>query len=156
LGALPRWHIPADGGRRRAGGTAAEPLSAPRDAHIFCTPDQVAHEAAAALGLISRAYRALGIEQARYRLSLADPSSHHAGSREAWDLAAAILAEVLARSGIDFEAEPGEAAFYGPKIDVQVADSAQRETTLSTVQVEFYQPERRGRYVAESIITSPP
>ena len=51
---------------------------------------------------------------------------------------------MLARSGIDFEAEPGEAAFYGPKIDVQVADSAERETTLSTVQVDFYQPERFG------------
>jgi threonyl-tRNA synthetase len=114
------------------------------DAHIFCTPDQVADEAAAALGLIRRAYRALGIEPVRYRLSLADPSGPHVGSREAWDLAAAILAEVLARSGIDFEAEPGEAAFYGPKIDVQVADSAERETTLSTVQVDFYQPERFG------------
>jgi threonyl-tRNA synthetase len=114
------------------------------DAHIFCTPDQVADEAAAALGLIKQAYRALGIEPVRYRLSLADPSGRHVGSREAWDLAAAILADVLARSGIDFEAEPGEAAFYGPKIDVQVADSAERETTLSTVQVDFYQPERFG------------
>jgi threonyl-tRNA synthetase len=114
------------------------------DAHIFCTPDQVADEAAAALGLIRQAYRALGIEPMRYRLSLADPSGQHVGSREAWDLAAAILADVLARSGIDFEAEPGEAAFYGPKIDVQVADSAERETTLSTVQVDFYQPERFG------------
>jgi threonyl-tRNA synthetase len=114
------------------------------DAHIFCTPDQVADEAAAALGLIRRAYRALGIEPVRYRLSLADPSGPHVDSREAWDLAAAILADVLARLGIDFEAEPGEAAFYGPKIDVQVADSAERETTLSTVQVDFYQPERFG------------
>jgi threonyl-tRNA synthetase len=114
------------------------------DAHIFCTQDQVADEAVAALGLIRQAYRALGIEPVRYRLSLAGPSGQHVGSPEAWDQAAAILADVLARSGIDFEAEPGKAAFYGPKIDVQVADSAERETTLSTVQVDFYQPERFG------------
>jgi threonyl-tRNA synthetase len=114
------------------------------DAHIFCTLDQVADEVAAALGLIRQAYRALGIEPVRYRLSLADRSGHQVGSRETWDLAAAILTDVLARSGIDFDAEPGEAAFYGPKIDVQVADSAERETTLSTVQVDFYQPERFG------------
>jgi threonyl-tRNA synthetase len=114
------------------------------DAHIFCAPDQVAAEAAAALGLIRQAYRALGIEPVRYRLSLAGSSGKYAGERELWDRAAAILADVLASSGIDFDAEPGEAAFYGPKIDVQVADSAERETSLSTIQVDFYQPERFG------------
>jgi threonyl-tRNA synthetase len=118
------------------------------DAHIFCTPDQVAAEAAAALDLIRQAYRALGIEPVRYRLSLAGSSGKnsgkYAGERELWDRAAAILADVLASAGIDFDAEPGEAAFYGPKIDVQVADSAERETSLSTIQVDFYQPERFG------------
>jgi threonyl-tRNA synthetase len=64
------------------------------------------------------------------------------------DQVAAILTDVLVGSGIDFDAEQGEAAFYGPKIDVQVADSAERETTLSTIQVDFYQPERFGlRYI---------
>jgi threonyl-tRNA synthetase len=118
------------------------------DAHIFCTPDQVAAEAATALDLIRQAYRALGIEPVRYRLSLAGSSGKnsgkYAGERELWDRAAAILADVLASAGIDFDAEPGEAAFYGPKIDVQVADSAERETSLSTIQVDFYQPERFG------------
>jgi threonyl-tRNA synthetase len=118
------------------------------DAHIFCTPDQVAAEAAAALALIRQAYRALGIEPVRYRLSVAGSSGKnsgkYAGERELWDRAAAILADVLASAGIDFDAEPGEAAFYGPKIDVQVADSAERETSLSTIQVDFYQPERFG------------
>jgi threonyl-tRNA synthetase len=114
------------------------------DAHIFCAPDQVAAEAAAALGLIRQAYRALGIEPVRYRLSLAGRSRKHVGSSQTWDRAAAILTDALVNSGIDFDAEQGEAAFYGPKIDVQVAGSAERETTLSTVQVDFYQPERFG------------
>jgi threonyl-tRNA synthetase len=114
------------------------------DAHIFCTLDQVAAEAAAALGLIRQAYQALGIEPARYRLSLAGSSGKYVGSREMWDQAAGILTDVLVSSGIGFETEEGEAAFYGPKIDVQVADSAEREASLSTVQVDFYQPERFG------------
>ena len=59
-----------------------------------------------------------------------------------WQRAAEALAAVLEESGVEYEAAPGEAAFYGPKIDVQVADGAGREATLSTVQVDFYQPER--------------
>ncbi len=114
------------------------------DAHIFCTPDQVAAEAAAALAMIRQAYRDLGIEAARYRLSLASPAAKYVGSQEMWDQAIAVLKDVLVGSGLPFEAEEGEAAFYGPKIDVQVADSAERETSLSTVQVDFYQPERFG------------
>jgi len=112
------------------------------DAHIFCTPDQAAAEAAAALAMIRQAHRALGIEQCRFRLSLASPDAKYAGSREIWDQATAILREVLANSGVDYDAEQGEAAFYGPKIDVQVADSAEREASIATIQVDFYQPER--------------
>ncbi len=118
------------------------------DAHIFCTLDQVAGEAAAALGLIRQAYRALGIEPARYRLSLAGGTGKYVGSRDMWDRAAAILTDVLRDAGVRFEAAEGEAAFYGPKIDVQVADSAERETSLSTVQVDFYQPERFALHYA--------
>ena len=114
------------------------------DAHIFCTPDQVAAEAAAALGLIEAAYRALGIEPARYRLSLPGQDAKYVGGRDMWDRAAGFLEQVLVRAGLPYEAEEGEAAFYGPKIDVQVADSAEREATLSTVQVDFYLPERFG------------
>jgi threonyl-tRNA synthetase len=114
------------------------------DAHIFCTEDQVRDEAATALGMIRKAYRSLGIEPARYRLSLAGPSAKYVGSQQLWDRAAAVLRDVLYRAGVAFEEEAGEAAFYGPKIDVQVADSAEREASLSTVQVDFYQPERFG------------
>ena len=91
------------------------------DAHIFCAPDQVAAEAAAALGLIKRAYRALGIEPARYRLSLPSQDGKYVGGRDMWDRAAGLLEQVLRGAGVPYEAEEGEAAFYGPKIDVQIA-----------------------------------
>ncbi len=114
------------------------------DAHIFCTPEQVAAEAAATLAMIRQAHLALGIEPSRYRLSLASPVAKYVGSPDMWRRATAILQDVLANVGIDYEAEEGEAAFYGPKIDVQVADSAEREASIATIQVDFYQPDRFG------------
>jgi len=116
------------------------------DAHIFCTLDQVADEARAALDLIRRAYRDLDIGPVRYRLSLAGPDGKYVAGDGMWQRAAALLTDVLDGSGVDYEAVAGEAAFYGPKIDVQVTDSAGREATLSTVQVDFYQPEQFGLY----------
>jgi threonyl-tRNA synthetase len=114
------------------------------DAHIFCTLDQVADEASAALDLIRRAYRDLDIGPARYRLSLAGPDGKYVADPGMWQRAAGLLTDVLDRSGVEYEAVAGEAAFYGPKIDVQITDSAGREATLSTVQVDFYQPEQFG------------
>ena len=112
------------------------------DAHVFCRLDQVADEARAALGLISEAHRALGVEGARYRLSLPGPGGKYIDDPELWQRATALLREILAASGLAYEEAQGEAAFYGPKIDVQVLDGAGREFTLSTVQVDFHQPER--------------
>lgn len=112
------------------------------DAHIFCTLDQVADEVAAALALICSAYRAMGITAARYRLSLPGASGKYVAAPDMWSRASKLLSEVLDGAGLSYEAVEGEAAFYGPKIDVQVADHAGRESTLSTVQVDFYQPER--------------
>ncbi|MFD0025543.1 threonine--tRNA ligase [Streptomyces sp. NPDC058382] len=112
------------------------------DAHIFCTLDQVAEEVRAALGMIRRAYEALGIRPARYRLSLPGAGGKYVAAPEMWQRSTALLTEVLDASGLPYEAADGEAAFYGPKIDVQVADPAGRESTLSTVQVDFHQPER--------------
>jgi threonyl-tRNA synthetase len=112
------------------------------DAHIFCTLEQVAEEARAALELIRRAYEALGITAARYRLSLPGPGGKYVAAPEKWERSTALLTGVLDGSGLPYEAAEGEAAFYGPKIDVQVADAAGRESTLSTVQVDFHQPER--------------
>jgi threonyl-tRNA synthetase len=110
------------------------------DAHVFCTLDQVEAEAAAALALIRRAYDALGISPARYRLSLPGPGGKYVPGN--WDGAVEILRSVL--DGLPYDEAEGEAAFYGPKIDVQIADGAGRESTLSTVQVDFHQPAQFG------------
>ncbi|MFJ3656938.1 threonine--tRNA ligase [Streptomyces nigra] len=112
------------------------------DAHIFCTLDQVAEEARAALEMVRRAYEALGITPTRYRLSLPGPGGKYVAAPEKWQRSTALLIHVLESSGLPYEAAEGEAAFYGPKIDVQVTDGAGRESTLSTVQVDFHQPEQ--------------
>ncbi|MFE7954085.1 threonine--tRNA ligase [Streptomyces sp. NPDC057413] len=112
------------------------------DAHIFCTLDQAVAEARAALELIARAHADLGIRAARYRLSLPGEGGKYVADPGLWRRATAMLRRVLAEAGIAYEEAPGEAAFYGPKIDVQVADGAGRESTLSTVQIDLHQPER--------------
>ncbi|MCM1948427.1 threonine--tRNA ligase [Streptomyces sp. G2] len=118
------------------------------DAHVFCALEQVAEEARAALGMIRSAYEALGIVPGRYRLSLPGPGGKYVDAPDLWRRSTALLTEALDASGLPYEAEEGEAAFYGPKIDVQVTDAAGRESTLSTVQVDFHQPERFDlRYV---------
>ncbi|MGW4243053.1 threonine--tRNA ligase [Nocardia sp. NPDC004722] len=112
------------------------------DAHIFCTLDQVAEEAAAALDLIADAYLAMGISASRYRLSLPGPGGKYVAAPEKWERSIKLLIEVLDASGLPYESAAGEAAFYGPKIDIQVTDHAGREATLSTVQIDFHQPEQ--------------
>lgn len=109
---------------------------------------QVADEAAAALALIRQAYAALGISPAYYRLSLPGAGGKYVGSAADWERSVAVLTDVLRQAGVEFVAREGEAAFYGPKVDVQFVDSGGREATLSTVQVDFHQPERFDlRYV---------
>lgn len=112
------------------------------DAHHFCAPHQVVDEVVGVLELIDQAYDLLGIQANHVRLSLRDGSSKFAGDDESWEQAEAWLREALARHGVDFVAVSGEAAFYGPKIDIQVLDVGGREFTLSTVQVDMYQPDR--------------
>ncbi|MCD7440407.1 threonine--tRNA ligase [Streptomyces lincolnensis] len=115
------------------------------DAHIFCTLEQAVEEARAALDLIRRAYDDLGIRAARYRLSLPGEGGKYVADPELWRRATALLEDVLrgdVLQGVPYEAVEGEAAFYGPKIDVQITDPAGRESTLSTVQIDFHQPER--------------
>ncbi|RIQ32482.1 threonine--tRNA ligase [Jiangella rhizosphaerae] len=114
------------------------------DAHVFCSADDAAAEAAAALALIGDAHAAMGIAPARLRLSLPGPGGKYAGAPSAWERSTALLVEALSESRLEYEAEEGEAAFYGPKIDVQIVDAAGRESTLSTVQIDFHQPERFG------------
>ncbi len=121
------------------------------DAHIFCRLDQVAEEAGNALGLINQAYRDMEISPSRYVLALpsedadfGSPSSKYVGDAASWDRAAGLLREVLDNAGLNYQEAPGDAAFYGPKIDIQMEDSAGREFSLSTVQIDFHQPDRFG------------
>jgi threonyl-tRNA synthetase len=121
------------------------------DAHIFCRLDQVAGEAESALRLINQAYADMGISASRYVLALPSedaefnsPASKYVGDAGSWAQAVELLREVLKNAGIDYEDAPGDAAFYGPKIDIQLEDSAGREFSLSTVQIDFHQPERFG------------
>ncbi len=114
------------------------------DCHVYCTPEQLEDEIARGLEAIERCYRLLGIEIAYYRLSLGGGPASGLGSAEIWQRAEAALAAALRRLDLPYVEAPGEAAFYGPKIDVQVRDSAGREESLSTVQCDFVQPERFG------------
>ncbi len=114
------------------------------DAHSFARPDQVRDEIVLALESIRRCYGLLGIEVTRYRLSLRGPGDGYLGSAAQWQDAERQLRAALEELGLAYEPARGEAAFYGPKIDVQVTDPAGREESLSTVQADFSQPERFG------------
>jgi threonyl-tRNA synthetase len=123
------------------------------DAHVFCRPDQVADEVHVALAAVLEVLDTLGIEVSYLRLSGRDDSGRWLGAPEQWVAAEEALRAVLARlaGGLDWRAEAGEAAFYGPKIDVQVLDARGHEETLATVQLDFNQPERFDlTYVAAS------
>ncbi|WP_020575590.1 threonine--tRNA ligase [Actinopolymorpha alba] len=115
------------------------------DAHIFCPLDQAADEVVGVLRMIDEAYDVLGISAAYHSLSLRGPAEagkSYAGSEEMWQQAEVVLRQALERHGVAYREQPGEAAFYGPKIDIQVYDAQGREFTLSTVQVDLFQPER--------------
>jgi threonyl-tRNA synthetase len=90
--------------------------------------------------MIGKAHRALGIPSARYRLSLPGPGDKFVDNPAGWAEAEAMLREALRRAGVGYAEAPGEAAFYGPKVDIQIVDAADREWTLSTVQLDFHQP----------------
>ena len=116
------------------------------DTHVFCRPDQVRDEVAAALRSALKAQRILGLPVDYVRLSLRDDSDAYLGSVEEWDdnqqaLRSAALA-VLADERLDLVEAEGEAAFYGPKLDLQVRDGRGHEETIATVQLDFNQPER--------------
>jgi threonyl-tRNA synthetase len=119
------------------------------DTHVFCRPDQVAGEAARGLLAALRAQEILGLPVDYVRLSLRDGSPAFLGTAAQWQAAEAALRDAaaaagLAGRGLPLTSAPGEAAFYGPKLDLQVRDSRGQEETIATVQVDFSQPERFG------------
>jgi threonyl-tRNA synthetase len=116
------------------------------DAHIFCTQDQIKEEFAGVMRLVEQAYRDLGITKYRYRLSLRDKADKekYVDNDAMWDLGERVLREALDSLGLPYFEAPGEAAFYGPKLDVQFADVMGHEETYSTIQLDFHLPERFG------------
>jgi threonyl-tRNA synthetase len=113
------------------------------DAHIFCTEDQLGSEVKGCLDLVKLVFNTLGMGDYRVRIGLRDPdSTKYVGNAEQWDKAEGAIREAAKTLGVDFIEEPGEAAFYGPKIDFVVKDVIGREWQLGTVQVDYNLPER--------------
>jgi threonyl-tRNA synthetase len=115
------------------------------DAHIFCRPDQLHEEFERVVQLILQVYKAFGITDFYFRLSLRDDTSGKwMGDPAVWERAQNAGREALRASGHPFVEAPGDAAFYGPKLDVQIKDAIGREFSLSTNQIDFLLPERFG------------
>ena len=113
------------------------------DAHLFCTEDQVPQEILGCLSLVKIILTTLGMSDYRVRVGLRDPdSAKYAGDPANWDKAEAACREAARTLGVSFTEEPGEAAFYGPKIDFVVRDVIGREWQLGTVQVDYSLPQR--------------
>ncbi len=114
------------------------------DAHIFCTPDQIKSEFTRVMQLVEECYRDLGITQYSYRLSLRDKANteKYVANDEMWLLAERVLREALDSLNLRYTEAPGEAAFYGPKLDIQLADVMGHEETYSTIQIDFQLPSR--------------
>ena len=116
------------------------------DAHIFCTPDQIKDEFSKVMKLVERAYRDLGITQYSYRLSLRDPANKekYVDNDAMWELGEQVLRDAMNGLGLKYKEARGEAAFYGPKVDIQLADVMGHEETYSTIQVDFHLPSQFG------------
>ncbi len=113
------------------------------DAHLFCTEDQVGQEVRGCLSLVKIIFETLGMADYRVRVGLRDPDSNkYTGSPENWDKAEAACRDAAKTLGVPFSEEPGEAAFYGPKIDFVVRDVIGRSWQLGTVQVDYNLPIR--------------
>ena len=112
------------------------------DAHHFLDPAHVANEVALVVAMIEDAYAALGLSGHHYRLSLRGDGAKYVADADLWDRAESALAGALDDLGVSYEPVRGEAAFYGPKIDVQVPGRGGREESFSSVQLDFHLPAR--------------
>ncbi len=138
FGTVYRWEQSGElGGMTRVRGFTQD------DAHLFVTPDQLDEEIAGCLELVKKVLSTLAMDDYRVRVSLRDPdASKYVGEPENWDQAEEALRKAARSLGKPFTEEPGEAAFYGPKIDFVVKDVIGREWQLGTVQVDYNLPER--------------
>jgi threonyl-tRNA synthetase len=118
------------------------------DAHIFCTEDQITSETVRFVALLTSIYKDLGFDS--FRVKLADRPDTRAGTDATWDQAEGALKCACADAGIDYELNPGEGAFYGPKLEFVLRDAIGRDWQCGTLQVDFVMPERLGaEYVGE-------
>jgi threonyl-tRNA synthetase len=138
FGTVYRWEKSGElGGMTRVRGFTQD------DAHLFCTEDQVPAEVLGCLELVKIVLGTLGMNDYRVRVGLRDPdSAKYVGKPEQWDRAEQACLAAAQSLGVPFTKEPGEAAFYGPKIDFVVKDVIGREWQLGTVQVDYQLPER--------------
>ena len=138
FGTVYRWEKSGElGGMTRVRGFTQD------DAHLFCTEEQVPSEVAGCLELVKIVLGTLGLSDYRVRVGLRDPDSKkYVGNPEQWDRAEKACKDAAAGLGVPFTNEPGEAAFYGPKIDFVVKDVIGREWQLGTVQVDYQLPQR--------------
>jgi threonyl-tRNA synthetase len=122
------------------------------DAHIFCTPEQIEAEVNSCIDFALDVLKDFGFDKFQVELSTWDPNDrkNFVGSEEQWNMSTGLLETVLKKRGIEYKTIPGEAAFYGPKIDVKLVDAIGRLWQLSTVQFDFNLPQRFNlEYVAE-------
>ncbi len=140
FGTVYRWEQSGEiGGMTRVRGFTQD------DAHLFCMEEQVAEELLKCLELVKVIFGTLGMADYRVRVGLRDPdSSKYVGEPAKWDRAEEACRQAAESLGVPFSEEPGEAAFYGPKIDFVVKDVVGREWQLGTVQVDYNLPERFG------------
>ena len=111
------------------------------DSHIFCREDQLADEVASLLDFVLSVLRAFGFDDFTFNLSTKDPEKF-VGSDEIWEKATEALREALDSHGLEYGVKEGDAAFYGPKIDIDIRDAIGRSWQLSTIQADFNNPER--------------
>lgn len=118
------------------------------DGHVFCTEDQIQAEVVAFIGVLRKVYADFGFTDIQYKLSTRPPK--RLGSDEIWDKAEAALMAALAAQDIEYQLQPGEGAFYGPKIEFTLKDAIGRVWQCGTIQVDFMMPGRLGaEYVGE-------
>ena len=118
------------------------------DAHIFCTEDEIGPETVRFVELLSSVYRDFGFDS--FRVKFSDRPTPRAGSDEIWDKAEGALKAACEEAGVDYELNPGEGAFYGPKLEFVLRDAIGRDWQCGTLQVDFVMPERlEASYIAE-------
>jgi len=118
------------------------------DAHIFCSEEQIAAETVRFVELLSSIYRDFGFDE--FRVKFSDRPARRAGTDEVWDQAEGALKEACRIAGVEYELNPGEGAFYGPKLEFVLRDAIGRDWQCGTLQVDFVLPERLdAEYVAE-------